>query len=75
MAKHYDSMMSHVAYERWVGVSTMIAELCPDENFKHLDVGCGTGSLVKLLREQGWRSYGGDLSYAMVSAARKDPPK
>ena len=75
LANHYDQMMSHVDYERWLVVSTMIAELCPDEDFEHLDVGCGTGSLVKLLREHGWRSYGVDLSYSMVAAARKGVPR
>jgi SAM-dependent methyltransferase len=67
LARHYDSMMSHIEYERWVAVSTMIAELCPDEDFEHLDVGCGTGALVRLLREYGWRSYGADLSKAMLA--------
>lgn len=71
LAKHYDSMMSHIDYERWLVVSTMIAELCPDEDFEHLDIGCGTGALVERLREYGWRSYGGDLSNAMVSMGRK----
>ena len=72
LAKHYDSMMNHVDYERWVVVSTMIAELCPNEDFQHLDVGCGTGALVKLLRDHGWRSYGADLSPAMLAQARQD---
>lgn len=70
LAGYYDSMMSHIDYERWLIVSTMIAELCPDENFEHLDIGSGTGELVKLLREYGWRSYGIDLSHAMLSTSR-----
>lgn len=71
LAKHYDSMMSHIDYERWLVVSTMIAELCPNEDFEHLDAGCGTGALVQKLREHRWRSYGGDLSNAMVATGRK----
>jgi SAM-dependent methyltransferase len=38
------------------------------------DVGCGTGSLVKLLRSEGWDSHGCDISEAMVKAARKKNP-
>jgi SAM-dependent methyltransferase len=75
IAGYYDSMMSHIDYERWLIVATMIAELCPDENFEHLDVGSGTGELVKRLREYGWRSYGIDLSHAMLSTSRKSGEK
>lgn len=68
-------MMSHVDYERWVAVSTLIADLCPDEDFLHLDVGCGTGHLVHGLRDYGWRSIGADLSLAMLHAARNRGPE
>lgn len=71
LAHYYDTMMSHVDYRRWQSVSVMIAELCPDENFDHLDVGCGTGSLIHLLREHGWRSYGIDLSGSMLAQIRQ----
>lgn len=69
LAKHYDAMMSHVDYERWIAVSTLIADLCPDEDFLHIDIGCGTGHLVQGLREYGWRSIGADLSMAMLRSS------
>ena len=75
LAEQYDSMMSHVNYERWVAVCGMIAELCPRGDFEQRDVGCGRSALVKSLRNCGWRSYGVDLSYAMASASRKDEAK
>lgn len=71
LAQHYDAMMDHIDYERWVVVTTMIAELCPDEGFKHLDVACGTGSLLRELTNHRWQTTGIDLSYAMLQQARK----
>ncbi|MFP6581396.1 MAG: class I SAM-dependent methyltransferase [Candidatus Hydrogenedentota bacterium] len=75
LAKHYDGMMSHVDYERWIAVSTLIADLCPDDDFYHLDIGCGTGNLLEGLRDYGWRSVGIDLSHAMIETARDHHPE
>lgn len=44
------------------------------KNGSSFDVGCGTGSLVKILRSEGWDSHGCDISEAMVKAARKKNP-
>jgi ubiquinone/menaquinone biosynthesis C-methylase UbiE len=71
LAQHYDAMMDHIDYERWVVVTTMIAELCPDEGFKHLDVACGTGSLIQELTQHRWTTVGVDLSNAMLQEATK----
>lgn len=75
LAKHYDGMMSHVDYERWIAVSTLIADMCPDEDFYHLDIGCGTGNILEGLRDYGWRSVGIDLSYAMIETGRDRHPE
>lgn len=75
LARHYDGMMSHVDYERWIAVSTLIADLCPDEDFYHLDIACGTGSLLAGLRDYGWRSVGIDLSPAMLEKAGDNFPE
>lgn len=70
IAPHYNSMMDHIDYERWVVVTTMLAELCPDEDFCHLDIACGTGSLLRELVDHRWASYGIDLSIAMLQEAK-----
>jgi 2-polyprenyl-3-methyl-5-hydroxy-6-metoxy-1,4-benzoquinol methylase len=36
-----------------------------------LDVGCGTGSFLKVCRENGWEAYGVDPSESAVSVARE----
>ena len=41
---------------------------------KLFDVGCGTGSLIALLNQRGWRCAGCDPSAAMVRAARTKNP-
>jgi SAM-dependent methyltransferase len=69
LAAHYNSMMEHIDYERWVVVTTMIAELCPDEGFSHLDVACGTGALMRELADHRWATVGIDLSRAMLTEA------
>ena len=38
------------------------------------DVGCGTGTLIKILRSEGWDSHGCDISEPMVKAAREKNP-
>lgn len=71
LARHYDAMMEHIDYERWVVLTTMLAELCPDEGFNHLDIACGTGALVRELAEHRWHTYGIDLSLSMLQEATK----
>lgn len=69
IANHYDDMMVHVNYDRWLMVTTALGDmLCPV--FRHLEAGCGTGVLLKRLRDYGWDSIGLDLSPAMLRVAR-----
>jgi 2-polyprenyl-3-methyl-5-hydroxy-6-metoxy-1,4-benzoquinol methylase len=64
-------------------------DTCPAPNYQNIvnfirmscskigssfDVGCGTGSLVKILRSEGWDSHGCDTSEPMVKAAREKNP-
>ncbi|HDP34029.1 MAG TPA: class I SAM-dependent methyltransferase, partial [Candidatus Hydrogenedentes bacterium] len=69
IANHYDDMMEHVCYERWLHVTRTLGEMLPGP-FSHLDAGCGTGILLKKLREHQWRSVGMDLSPTMLRVAR-----
>lgn len=68
LAQYYDPIMSHVNYDRWFHTCLALSELLPAP-FQHVDVGCGTGVLVQMLRYAGWRSTGLDLSHAMVKTA------
>ena len=73
LARYYDPIMDHVDYDRWLAVTTALAELLPP-HFLHADAGCGTGLLLQHLRKIGWRSVGVDLSHAMLKTARKKYP-
>ncbi|MDX9973005.1 MAG: class I SAM-dependent methyltransferase [FCB group bacterium] len=70
LARYYDPLMEHVDYDRWFVVAGLVAQLAP-EPFVHADLGCGTAVFVKRLRKHGWKSFGFDLSPAMLRTARK----
>lgn len=70
IARYYDGIMDHVDYDRWLTVAAELATMLP-EGFRHLDAACGTGTLLKMLRQAGWRSVGLDLSFAMLREGRK----
>lgn len=69
LARYYDPLMGNVDYDRWYLVTGLLAELL-ERPFKHLDVACGTGVLLKKLRADRWRSFGVDLSVPMLRAGR-----
>ncbi|MEK7792988.1 MAG: class I SAM-dependent methyltransferase [Candidatus Hydrogenedentota bacterium] len=73
LARYYDAVMAPVDYDHWLLVTRSLAELLPSKNFRHLDAACGTGRLLKHLRQHGWSSCGVDLSPAMLAAGRQDP--
>ena len=73
LARFYDPIMREVDYDRWLVVSTVVAELCGHEEFEHIDLACGTGNLLKRLIQHGWNSVGIDFSHAMLLEARKGP--
>ncbi len=70
LARYYDNIMDDINYDRWLLLTTLLVDLLPSSTFRHLDVGCGTGTLVKRLMAQGWNTQGIDLSFAMLRAAR-----
>lgn len=75
LARFYDPLMQHVNYDRWYLVAGAVARLLP-RHFTHLDAACGTGVLLEKLRKDKWRSFGLDLSPAMLRAGRrKDTPQ
>lgn len=73
LARFYDPIMREIDYDRWLVVSTVIAELCGRQEFEHIDLACGTGKLLKRLIQHGWGSTGIDASHAMLLEAKKGP--
>lgn len=71
LARYYDAIMSDVDYDRWLVVTTAVAELFPAKQFAHLDVGCGTSVLMKRLLQYGWNTRGVDISLAMLHSGRR----
>lgn len=70
LARFYDPLMQHVNYDRWYLIAGAVARLLP-RRFVHLDAACGTGALLQKLRKDKWRSFGLDLSPAMLRAGRR----
>jgi SAM-dependent methyltransferase len=70
LARFYDPLMQHVNYDRWYLVANAVADLLPYP-IVHLDAACGTGVLLQKLRKDKWRSFGLDLSCAMLRAGRR----
>lgn len=70
LARHYDTIMEHVDYDRWFEVTSGLGALLP-QPFRHLDAGCGTGVLLERLNAPGWNGFGMDLSAAMLQQGRK----
>jgi SAM-dependent methyltransferase len=73
IARYYDILMDHVDYPRWARITHALGQLL-DPQPTHLDVACGTGALVRRMRQRGWKSFGLDLSQAMVHTGRKHAP-
>jgi predicted TPR repeat methyltransferase len=73
LARYYDRLMVHVDYDRWYAVAGAIAGLLP-RPFLHVDLACGTGTLLRKLRKVGWNSFGLDLSVAMLRAGSRSAP-
>ena len=60
--------------ERFFKASSRMVEATldryPTPKRTHLDVACGTGSMVRWFRERGWKSVGVDASLPMLQVAR-----
>ena len=66
VARFYDQIMTHVDYDRWFLLATSIGQMLPP-HFVHVDAACGTGKLLRKLRQAHWNSYGFDRSLAMLN--------
>ncbi len=72
LGRYYDALMKEVDYDRWIVVTSLLADLLP-ARFRHIDLACGTGRLLKRLVQHKWRSVGVDLSGGMLREAKRGP--
>lgn len=72
LGRYYDALMKEVDYDRWVVVTSLLAELLPAK-FRHVDLACGTGRLLKRLVQHKWNSVGLDFSGGMLREAKRGP--
>ena len=64
----YDEFMENVPYERW---AKMLADILRGDGIEDgllLDLGCGTGTLTRLMADLGYDMTGVDLSADMLSS-------
>lgn len=69
-AEVYDTFMDNVPYEEW---ATYLVELLKEygvEDGVVVELGCGTGSMTRLLAQNGYNMIGIDNSYEMLEIAR-----
>ncbi|NLO34243.1 MAG: class I SAM-dependent methyltransferase [Candidatus Hydrogenedentes bacterium] len=70
IAAYYDSIMSHVNYARWGMITEKLGRMYP-QPLRHLDAGCGTGTLMEQLMNPNWQAVGIDLSPSMLAVAQQ----
>ena len=70
-AEVYDQFMENVPYEKWRDL--IVAELKKEgiEDGLILDLGCGTGTLTRMLAQAGYDMIGVDGSQEMLMEARE----
>lgn len=73
IAPYYDAIMSQVHYDRWEFVVRTLAELAPP-GFRHVDVACGTGTLLRNLNMHRWTGAGVDMSFNMIQSGAQAAP-
>ena len=74
-AEVYDLFMDNVPYEEW---KEHICELLAEYGIKEgllLDLGCGTGTMTRLLAKEGFDMIGVDVSPEMLEIARDKEPE
>ncbi|GAB4338517.1 MAG: class I SAM-dependent methyltransferase [Calditrichia bacterium] len=74
LALIYDRVMSHVEYDRWAKYVVRIIRKYSDLPVTLLDVGCGTGNLLKKLQKLGGDVAGCEPSESMLKVAGEKLP-
>lgn len=72
LAPLYDRIMAHVEYHAWFSlIQKILSTYSIRDNLSILELGGGTGTLAKLLIENGFPLYGSDISFSMCREAQK----
>ncbi len=77
LAPYYDRIMTRVRYDRWESRLLDLQKIIYNSSNNpvyHLDVACGTGTLIQKLSKHGWYSIGIDISPAMLYIAKQVYP-
>lgn len=70
-AQVYDTFMDNIPYEEWAGYLTGLLEEYGVKDGLILELGCGTGSMTRLLSEKGYDMIAVDNSEEMLMIARE----
>ena len=75
MAQVYDRWMAHdgAPYEQWCDFIDAACRSHDTEVRTILEIGCGTGSMTRMLYQHGYEVTGVDTSEAMLEQARQKP--
>lgn len=68
-AEVYDMFMDNIPYEEWCGYLTGLLEEQGIKDGLVLDLGCGTGTLTRMLSQKGYDMIGVDMSEEMLEIA------
>ena len=69
-ANVYDSLMRHVDYKAWAEYINRLIYHWHSEAKSVLDVSCGTGNLLKMLKKYPFELLGCDFSLSMLKQAK-----
>lgn len=75
MAPHYDELMRAIPYQMWVGYYLLLLSTQEVKPTTLLDICCGTGTMCRLLSDEGKEPFGIDLSPGMIQVAREKAAK
>lgn len=68
----YDTFMDATPYEKWKNDICVILKEHDISEGIILDLGCGTGTMTRMLRDEGYDMIGVDASFDMLNVAREN---
>lgn len=75
-ARVYETFMDNIPYGEWAAYLTgLLAEYGVEQGSLLCELGCGTGSMTRLLADAGYDMIGIDLSEEMLDIARYEHPE
>lgn len=75
-AKVYETFMDNIPYEEWADyITKLLQEFGVTSGSLLAELGCGTGTMTRLLAKKGYDMIGIDLSEEMLDIARYEHPE